>query len=49
MWYTSDMLEILDMVVGIEDIVDTVGMVHTVDMQVHSMLDSQLKINIQLI
>ena len=49
MLHILDILEISHMVVGIEDIVDTVQMVDTVDMQVHSMLDSQLKINMQLI
>ena len=43
MWYTSDMLEILHMAVDIEDTVDTMEMMRTLGMHLHSMLDTQLK------
>ena len=47
--HMSGTLEISYMVVGIEDIVGTVQMVHTVGMEIHNMLEPQLKINTQII
>ena len=45
----SGIFEISYMAVGIEDIVGMVQMVGTVGMEIHNMLEPQLKINKQII